>query len=128
MASKLAFKSHIFLCVSQKAKCAARESLDASWRHLKDVVAKQKLGLKVGRTQANCLQICKDGPIAVVFDKNGSTWYNKATPEVLDRIIEEHLKQGCLVEDHIIAQNEEFFFDRRTTPMITTDPKINDLL
>ena len=24
--------------------------------------------------------------------------------------------------------NEEFFFDRRTTPMITTDPKINDLL
>ena len=111
MASKLSFRSHIFLCVSEKAKCASREALDVSWSHLKNRVAAMKLNTKVGRTQANCLQICQKGPVAVVFDKNGSTWYGKCEPDVLDLILDQHCLGGKVVKEHQIAENTAFFLD-----------------
>jgi (2Fe-2S) ferredoxin len=100
-------RRHIFLCADQtKPKCAPRELTVESWDYLKKRL--EQLGLTQGegcvfRTKANCLRICEQGPIAVVYPEG--TWYHSATPEVLERIIQEHLIGGRIVEEYAFIQH-----------------------
>ena len=64
-------KKHIFLCADQtNPKCCSKEAGLASWDFLKRRLKELNLvgrGGVVIRTKANCLQICSEGPIAVVY-------------------------------------------------------------
>jgi len=103
------FKRHIFLCSDQtKPKCCSKEVGLESWNYLKKRLKELQRGnaITIGRTKANCLQICNSGPIAVVFDSAGSTWYKEASPVVLEEIIQQHLLGGVPVSRYVICQND----------------------
>ena len=79
---------------------------EATWEYLKKRMKQLNVAGPDGpcyRTKCHCLRICTAGPIAVVYPEG--TWYQNVTTENAERIIQEHLIAGKVVEDLCFARN-----------------------
>ncbi len=90
---------HVFLCVGSDC-CASADGL-ATWEVLKQRL--RELDLPVLRTKAACLRICSGGPWMLVYPEG--VWYGGVTPERCERIVNEHLVGGHVVQEWVEARH-----------------------
>ena len=98
------YERHIFLCMGPDC-CTPGEGEEA-WSRLKTRVAQLNGDAERGRvyrTKVGCLRICDQGPVAVVYPEG--TWYAGLNPAALDRVIDEDLGRGRVVDDLVIGRN-----------------------
>lgn len=111
---------HVFVCADQTTpRCASSERSREVWTHLKRRLGELDLSSPppawrgepadapppatppghgpVLRSKVDCLRVCEQGPIVVVYPDG--VWYRLVDEAAVDRIVDEHLLGGRVVDD-----------------------------
>lgn len=108
---------HVFICSG--SFCDPEGEADRLYRLLA-----KKLGkladydnpCRVKRGLTPCLGVCVGGPLLVVYPDG--IWYHQVNEALLDRIVEEHLRDNCPVNEHVF---------HRLTDNVAADGKCNQI-
>lgn len=95
------YSKHVFMCVNQKdhgKKCCEEVGALALSQYLKTKLL--ELGLhgpdKNRISTSGCLGRCRKGPSMVIYPEQ--VWYRYENKQDIDDIVENHLKNGKIVE------------------------------
>lgn len=100
------YARHVFLCIGEE--CCSAEVGQAAWDALKKELKDTGLSLSRGpgacyRTKVQCLRVCSDGPILVVYPEG--TYYHGMTADKIPEFVRQHLIGNQPQEDRIFARN-----------------------
>ena len=103
------YRYHLFFCVNQRENgraCCANHDAQAMRDYMKARV--KELGLagrgKIRVNNAGCLDRCALGPTLVVYPEQ--VWYSYSSKQDLDDILEQHLKNGQIVQRLLLDKPE----------------------
>ena len=90
-----------------KPSCVSQNNPESQelFQHLGQSLMKKGLIATALPIQTGCLSRCQQGPVILV--EPGHTMYVNLTKEKIDRIIEEHIIGGNIVDEYVIA--DEFW-------------------
>lgn len=92
-----AYRRHLLVCTGTRCtQGEAQDLFDGLGERFK-AAGLDKGALRVKRTRVHCFAACKGGPVMCV--QPDGTWYSQVTPSAMQRIIDEHLVGGRVVED-----------------------------
>jgi (2Fe-2S) ferredoxin len=94
------YARHVIVCTG--SFCSPDRRGRALYAQLADLLEREDLlfgPTRVKRGETPCLGVCAAGPIVVVYPEG--TWYAGVTPELLERIVVQHLKQGRPVDEAV---------------------------
>lgn len=93
------FDKHVFFCTNQRtdgSACCNDHRAQQARDYMKNKVKVSNVPGNVRINSAGCLDRCEEGPVIVVYPE--AVWYTYVDDHDLDEIIEEHLKNGRVVE------------------------------
>lgn len=94
------YSRHVIICTGDY--CSPERKVEELYSLLATLLERESLlfgPTRVKRGETPCLGVCESGPIVVVYPDG--VWYARVTPELLERIVTDHLKQGKIVEEAV---------------------------
>jgi (2Fe-2S) ferredoxin len=100
------YARHVLLCIGDQ--CCTAEEGAAAWTALKDELKRLNLSLTTGphacyRSKVECLRVCQNGPIAVVYPEG--TWYAGLTAAKMPEFVAKHLVADAPLAEMVFAAN-----------------------
>lgn len=96
------YERHVLVCVG--GDCSSKSENNATLKVFrKKAKALESERHRIYCTPVECLQLCKGGPLAVIYPEG--TWYHSVSPEIAERIANQHLRDGNPVGEYIITSN-----------------------
>ena len=96
------YDKHVFFCTNQRedgSACCGNFAAQKARDYVKKKVKEEGISSDKNRIRINsagCMDRCNDGPVIVVYPE--AVWYTYVDETVIDEIIEQHLKNGRIVE------------------------------
>jgi len=90
-------KRHVFVCMNERPEghprgCCKGKQAEEVLQALKSAAAKKGLRSEVRIQKSGCLDVCEQGPAAVIYPEG--VWYGEIKPEDAEEIVESHLVKG----------------------------------
>ena len=94
------YRRHVLICVG--GFCSPDRRGRALYAQLAMLLEREVLLFgprRVKRSETPCLGVCAGGPIVAVYPEG--VWYGGVTPQLLERIVVEHLRDGRVIEEAV---------------------------
>jgi (2Fe-2S) ferredoxin len=94
------YRRHVLVCTG--GYCSTDRRGRALYSQLALLLQREDLlfgANRIKRSETPCLGVCESGPIIAVYPEG--VWYANVTPELLERIVIEHLRDGHVIEDAV---------------------------
>jgi (2Fe-2S) ferredoxin len=91
--------AHLLVCAH---KTCRKQGARRAARELKRALKAHDLRRRVLVTEVDCLDQCGRGPLVVVYPEG--VWYGKVDEARAREIVEQHIKEGRIVEQNVLHE------------------------